>query len=118
MLNHKTMTSMKKTIFTIFIVLIVFLLPNFGLAEQKVTVQNHSFNVITENDNQRHNSKKRVAVYIRNDDCICQYKAMYDQTILGEGQITVKMFPHNIQLGNNKLTISCLPLNDIIVSID
>lgn len=94
-------------------------IPCHVAAAQRIDIQNHSFAVITEYQTATTDQEiKKVAIFISNNDCTCQYKAMFGEAVIGEGQIMVKLNPHIIQLGSSKLTINCLPLNDIIVNVE
>ena len=108
---------MKKSIHSLLALAITVTTPTALLAGQNITLQNHSFTVITETDNSTNPHSKKVAIFLKNEGCTCQYNAMFDGVSLGEGIITVGTLPHFIQLGNNNLKIDCLPQKDVLITV-
>ncbi|MEN8134382.1 MAG: hypothetical protein ABFS18_02445 [Thermodesulfobacteriota bacterium] len=108
---------MKRHICFIIALSVINILPVSTLAFQDIKIKNHSFSVITEDQppSNPEQSFKRTAVFIKNDDCNIQYKAMFGEIILGEGATKIELFPHIIQLGNNTLKIRCLVQKNISV---
>jgi len=103
-----------KTFIGIGVAVLVLLLTGNVLAGQNIKVSNHSFGVITEDaDRMSEGDCSRVAIFVKNKNCIATYKTAVGDVLLGEGEINFKSNPQTIQLGRTKFRVGCQVSGDL-----
>lgn len=79
-----------------------------AFAAQNITIQNHSFGVITEDfDNHPVDDDEKLIAFFKNERCIATYKIAVGGIIIGEGETDFSERPQTIQLGKAKFLVKC-----------
>ena len=76
------------------------LVPLPAVFAETRTIENHSFAVFQSRSG-------NVFLHIRNDDCQAKYRAVVNETILGEGTIDVGVTDTVIPFGRAELILRC-----------
>lgn len=77
-------------------------------AVQNITIQNHSFGVITEElENHPVDEDEKLTAFFKNERCIASYKIAVGGVIIGEGETDFSERPQTIQLGKAKFLVKC-----------
>jgi hypothetical protein len=80
--------------------LVSLLVPLPAVFAETRTIENHSFAVFQSRSG-------NVFLHIRNDDCQAKYRAVVNETILGEGTIDVGVTDTVIPFGRAELILRC-----------
>ncbi len=97
--------------------ILAFSSPSF--AGQKIIIRNHSFGIVTETKQEKKKGDyncQKIAIFIKNENCVGTYKASVGEAVIGEGQIDFRKMNNTIYIGSTKLSVGCQIQGDLEIT--